>query len=153
MVSSAVSCLRPGHCLVSFSPCIEQIQKTCQTMTETECIIDLRIMECIAEEFRVKSEPLATDLHAYHAQKSIPPAMASSRSFGSFRSHFRYAEHWEERGRVHRRWRRSVHGYQHTYCGTQGSYGILNCGTAFCQRMTIDHHRDDTSIALNSSAR
>ena len=145
--------------MVSFSPCIEQVQRTCQTMTETECIIDLRIMECIAQEFRVKSEPLATDLHAYHSQKSIPSGTAFWRAFGSSRSHSRYAECREEereRGRGHRRRRRPFHGYQCTYRGTQGSYGILNCGTAFCQWMTIDRRRDDASsstIPLNSSAR
>lgn len=69
-VSSSVKCLMASYCFVSFSPCIEQVQRTCQALRETEDMMDIRIMECLSREYRVKDESLASNLKEYHQQRS-----------------------------------------------------------------------------------
>eukprot|EP00210_Caulerpa_lentillifera_P009191 g8763.t1 len=69
-IQSAVDCLLPGYSIVTFSPCIEQIQRSCNGMQETGELIDIRVMECLAKEYKVKEENLITDLESYHQNKS-----------------------------------------------------------------------------------
>eukprot|EP00210_Caulerpa_lentillifera_P009185 g8757.t1 len=69
-IQSAVDCLLPGYSIVTFSPCIEQIQRSCNVMQETGQLMDIRVMECLAKEYKVKEEHLITDLESYHQSKS-----------------------------------------------------------------------------------
>jgi len=67
-IEAAVSCIKPNCCMMTFSPCVEQIQRTCDRMHGTEVMMDVRVMECISREYRVKGESLVTDLNFYHQQ-------------------------------------------------------------------------------------
>lgn len=55
---------------MTFSPCIEQIQRTCKVMEETGQLMDIRTMECLAKEYKIKEENLIIDLDSYHQNKS-----------------------------------------------------------------------------------
>eukprot|EP00197_Chlamydomonas_leiostraca_P015669 CAMPEP_0202875020 /NCGR_PEP_ID=MMETSP1391-20130828/26466_1 /ASSEMBLY_ACC=CAM_ASM_000867 /TAXON_ID=1034604 /ORGANISM="Chlamydomonas leiostraca, Strain SAG 11-49" /LENGTH=286 /DNA_ID=CAMNT_0049556603 /DNA_START=54 /DNA_END=917 /DNA_ORIENTATION=- len=60
-VPSAAKCLRPDGRFCSFSPCIEQVQRTCEAL-ERHGFVDLRTCECLLRAWSVQSERLVTDL-------------------------------------------------------------------------------------------
>ena len=55
-VDSATRCLRTGGTLCSFSPCIEQVQKTCQRLGES-LYHRVRTMEIILKPYEVRYQP------------------------------------------------------------------------------------------------
>lgn len=70
--AAAMKCLAPNGVFVSFSPCIEQIQKTCQAL-QLAGGVRLRTFECLLRTHEVSSVTLQTDLAA------DPPPAATSR--------------------------------------------------------------------------
>ncbi|GMH43053.1 hypothetical protein BSKO_10975 [Bryopsis sp. KO-2023] len=72
-VASAAKCLKGGGRFCSFSPCIEQIQKTAEELGK-HGFTSLRTMECLLREYSVRTDALVTDLEAY--QKSLEEARA-----------------------------------------------------------------------------
>eukprot|EP00891_Asterochloris_glomerata_P006098 jgi/Astpho2/6098/e_gw1.00084.76.1_t len=65
-VPSAARCLRPDGAFCSFSPCIEQVQKTCAKLEE-EGFFCVRTIECLLRAYEVKQEKLRTDLEPREA--------------------------------------------------------------------------------------
>lgn len=67
-VPSAAKCLKGGGRFCSFSPCIEQIQKTADELQKNGFIC-LRTMECLSREHSVKTDNLIVDLEAYQREQ------------------------------------------------------------------------------------
>jgi len=62
-IPSAAKCLKPGGVLCSFSPCIEQVQKTCEEAAATPCFASsgsARTMEILLRPYEVKQERIVT---------------------------------------------------------------------------------------------
>lgn len=57
-VASAAQCLRPDGVFCSFSPCIEQVQRTCAALEE-QGFFAVRTMECLLRRYEVRQEWLA----------------------------------------------------------------------------------------------
>ena len=55
-VPSATACLKFGGVLCSFSPCIEQVKKTVQAMTEENAFYRMRTMEVILRPYELRRE-------------------------------------------------------------------------------------------------
>lgn len=58
-VASAARCLRPDGVFCSFSPCIEQVQRTCAALEE-QGFFAVRTMECLLRHYEVRQENMAT---------------------------------------------------------------------------------------------
>ncbi len=56
-VASAAQCLRPDRVFCSFSPCIEQVQRTCAALEE-QGFFAVRSMECLLRHYEVRQEKL-----------------------------------------------------------------------------------------------
>ncbi|KAL0032159.1 hypothetical protein WJX77_008335 [Trebouxia sp. C0004] len=56
-VASAAQCLRPDGVFCSFSPCIEQVQRTCAALEE-QGFFAVRSMECLLRHYEVRQEKL-----------------------------------------------------------------------------------------------
>lgn len=61
VVESAASCLREDGVFCSFSPCIEQVQKTCGALSKAG-FYSVRTMECLLRQYEVRSMVLQTDV-------------------------------------------------------------------------------------------
>ena len=57
-VESAAKCLKPDAVFCSFSPCIEQVQRTCAALEENG-FFAVRSMECLLRRYEVKQERMA----------------------------------------------------------------------------------------------
>lgn len=66
-VPSAAQCLKPNANLATFSPCIEQVQKTRAAMA-TCGFWDVRVLECLLREHEVRRERMISDLNASAAE-------------------------------------------------------------------------------------
>ncbi|KAK9829479.1 hypothetical protein WJX72_006111 [[Myrmecia] bisecta] len=60
-VASAAQSLRPDGVFCSFSPCIEQVQRTCAALAK-EGFYALRTMECLLRNYDLRTEKMITDL-------------------------------------------------------------------------------------------
>ena len=69
-VESAAQCLRPDGVFCSFSPCIEQVQRTCAALEE-HGFYAVRTVECLLRHYEVRQERFATceDLEALDTQQ------------------------------------------------------------------------------------
>lgn len=56
-VASAAQCLRPDGVFCSFSPCIEQVQRTCAALEE-HGFFAVRTMECLLRQYEVRQEKM-----------------------------------------------------------------------------------------------
>lgn len=61
--AAAMKCLAPNGVFISFSPCIEQIQKTCQAL-QLAGGVRLRTFECLIRNHEVSTVALQTDMTA-----------------------------------------------------------------------------------------
>lgn len=60
-VPSVAKCMRPDGRFCSFSPCIEQVQRTCEAL-ERNGFCDIQTLECLLRAWYVQSERLQTNL-------------------------------------------------------------------------------------------
>ncbi|KAL0025791.1 hypothetical protein WJX79_000295 [Trebouxia sp. C0005] len=69
-VASAAQCLRPDGVFCSFSPCIEQVQRTCAALEE-QGFFAVRSMECLLRHYEVRQEKLISvdDVEGLHCQQ------------------------------------------------------------------------------------
>lgn len=69
-VASAAQCLRPDGVFCSFSPCIEQVQRTCAALEE-QGFFAVRSMECLLRHYEVRQEKLTLvdDVEGVHCQQ------------------------------------------------------------------------------------
>lgn len=56
-MASAAQCLKPDGVFCSFSPCIEQVQRTCAALEE-QGFFAVRTMECLLRHYEVRQEKL-----------------------------------------------------------------------------------------------
>lgn len=56
-VASAALCLKPDGVFCSFSPCIEQVQRTCAALEE-QGFFAVRTMECLLRHYEVRQEKI-----------------------------------------------------------------------------------------------
>lgn len=56
VVKSAEACLRPDGIFCAFSPCIEQVQRTCEALASCSFTAP-RTMECLLRSYEVLSDP------------------------------------------------------------------------------------------------
>lgn len=68
VIPSAARCVRPDGMFCSFSPCIEQVQQTCE-MLNAHGFRDIRTMEILLRQHEVSRQVLITDLEV------PPPAL------------------------------------------------------------------------------
>ena len=61
VVESAAACLRPDGVFCSFSPCIEQVQRTCTALAAAGFTAP-RTMECLLRAYEVNSQRMVCDL-------------------------------------------------------------------------------------------
>lgn len=61
VVQSAAKSLKPGGKFCSFSPCMEQVQRTCEMLSENG-FADIIILECLLRQYEVSAEHLETEL-------------------------------------------------------------------------------------------
>ncbi len=71
-VASAAQCLRPDGMFCSFSPCIEQVQRTCAALEE-QGFFAVRSMECLLRHYEVRQEKLTLmdDVEGVHCQQGM----------------------------------------------------------------------------------
>lgn len=55
VVESAAKCLRPDGRFCTFSPCIEQVQRTCEAMAANG-FADIATFECLLREYEVRRD-------------------------------------------------------------------------------------------------
>lgn len=69
-VESAAKSLRPDGVFCAFSPCIEQVQRTCAALEEQD-FYAVRTVECLLRHYEVKEEKFATyeDLEGQDTQQ------------------------------------------------------------------------------------
>lgn len=67
-VESAAKCLRPNAVFCSFSPCIEQVQRTCAAL-EDNGFFAVRTMECLLRRYEVKQEKMTVVDDTFSAQQ------------------------------------------------------------------------------------
>eukprot|EP00887_Chlorella_sp_A99_P001934 scaffold18.g1934.t1 len=72
VVPSAAACLRPDGVFCSFSPCIEQVQRTCKELN-AHGFRGMRTMEILLRQYEVVNGQQATDIDAL-LQPAPPPA-------------------------------------------------------------------------------
>lgn len=63
VVASAGACLKPGGRFCSFSPCIEQVQRTCEALDQTG-FTDIVTLELLLRGYEVTTESFNTDAAA-----------------------------------------------------------------------------------------
>ena len=63
-VASAAKCLRPNAGLATFSPCIEQVQRTRGALAASG-FWDVRVFECLLREHEVRRERMVVDVDAH----------------------------------------------------------------------------------------
>ncbi|KAL4855850.1 tRNA (adenine(58)-N(1))-methyltransferase catalytic subunit 61A [Chlorella vulgaris] len=63
VVPSAARCVRPDGMFCSFSPCIEQVQRTCEALNANG-FRDMRTLEVLLRQLEVSRQPLVTDMEA-----------------------------------------------------------------------------------------
>ncbi|PSC73714.1 tRNA (adenine(58)-N(1))-methyltransferase catalytic subunit trmt61a [Micractinium conductrix] len=68
VVPSAARCVRPDGMFCSFSPCIEQVQRTCEALN-SQGFRDIRTMEVLLRQHEVIRVALQTDMEAAPAPK------------------------------------------------------------------------------------
>lgn len=61
VVASAAACLRPDGRFCSFSPCIEQVQRTAEAL-EAHGFVDVQMVECLLRNYVVKAERLSANV-------------------------------------------------------------------------------------------
>ncbi|CAL5220318.1 g2307 [Coccomyxa viridis] len=61
VVKSAEACLRPDGIFCAFSPCIEQVQRTCEALASCSFTAP-RTMECLLRSYEVSNEKMVIDL-------------------------------------------------------------------------------------------
>ena len=67
-MASAAQCLKPDGVFCSFSPCIEQVQRTCAALEERG-FFAVRTLECLLRHYEVRQEKIqALDDHIQGAQ-------------------------------------------------------------------------------------
>lgn len=66
VVPSAASCLITDACFCSFSPCIEQVQRTCEALVEHN-FKDIKTVEILLRYHKVERQVLTTDLDMHDA--------------------------------------------------------------------------------------
>ena len=71
-VASAAQCLQPDGVFCSFSPCIEQVQRTCAALEE-QGFFAVRSMECLLRHYEVRQEKLTLvdDVEGVHCQQGM----------------------------------------------------------------------------------
>lgn len=74
VVASAARCVRPDGMFCSFSPCVEQVQRTAEALNANG-FRDIRTMEVLLRQHEVSRQSLITDLDAPPA----PPGGAGTR--------------------------------------------------------------------------
>eukprot|EP00850_Spirogloea_muscicola_P004098 SM000017S02838 [mRNA] locus=s17:492745:497198:- [translate_table: standard] len=62
VVPSVAACLRPDGRFCAFSPCIEQVQRTCEALAATNAFRDVRTFEVLLRTYEVRKEELLVDL-------------------------------------------------------------------------------------------
>jgi len=68
--------LKSGGLFCSFSPCIEQVQKTCNLLRESCCFVELVTKECLLRAYDTKSVTIPT---MSYKQIEIPVTSSSSK--------------------------------------------------------------------------
>ena len=63
VVESAARCLRPDGVFCAFSPCIEQVQRTCGALSQAG-FYNVRTVECLLRQYDVRTTVLVTDVLA-----------------------------------------------------------------------------------------
>lgn len=63
VVTSAAKCLRSDGVFCGFSPCIEQVHKTCAALSQSD-FYNVRVMECLLRRYEVKTAELVKDVLA-----------------------------------------------------------------------------------------
>jgi hypothetical protein len=61
VVESAARCLRPDGVFCSFSPCIEQVQRTCGALSQAG-FFNVRTVECLLRQYEVRATALIEDV-------------------------------------------------------------------------------------------
>jgi hypothetical protein len=77
VVDSAAKCLRPNGNFCSFSPCIEQVQRTAQALRERD-FTDVCCKECLLRHYAVKSEPKLVPVIPQHLSGVALPRLQGS---------------------------------------------------------------------------
>lgn len=75
-VPSAGRCLRPDGVFCAFSPCIEQVQRTCEALAKSGEFHCLQTMEVLVRSYEVSSVPLGVVAAGSAAEAQIPAAQA-----------------------------------------------------------------------------
>uniref|UniRef100_A0A383VEF1 tRNA (adenine(58)-N(1))-methyltransferase n=1 Tax=Tetradesmus obliquus TaxID=3088 RepID=A0A383VEF1_TETOB len=78
VVPSAAACIRPDGNFCSFSPCIEQVQRTCEAL-DRHGFTDIRTLEVLLRTYEVSTETL----HTNAAQTQQPNKQGKKRSRGA----------------------------------------------------------------------
>ncbi|KAJ3677163.1 hypothetical protein LUZ60_002887 [Juncus effusus] len=77
-VPSSAECLKPDAVLCSFSPCIEQVQKTCETMTSS--FTDIRTFEVLLRTYEIRDVHLNKNNTTEEAIPTGPPRQKRKQS-------------------------------------------------------------------------
>eukprot|EP00850_Spirogloea_muscicola_P019904 SM000202S05875 [mRNA] locus=s202:39817:45927:- [translate_table: standard] len=86
VVPSVAACLRPDGRFCAFSPCIEQVQRTCEALAATNAFRDVRTFEVLLRTYEVRKEELLVDLSCRETPGSDKPCVkrrqGEGRAFG-----------------------------------------------------------------------
>lgn len=63
VVASAARCLKSDGGFCAFSPCIEQVHKTCAALSQSD-FYNVRVMECLLRRYEVRTAELVQDIFA-----------------------------------------------------------------------------------------
>lgn len=77
VVASAAKSLRPDGVFCSFSPCIEQVSRTCEALAH-HGFAGVTTMECLLRQYEVYSESFVTDLEQSMPASSFAGALSAS---------------------------------------------------------------------------
>ncbi|BDA45787.1 tRNA (adenine(58)-N(1))-methyltransferase catalytic subunit [Coccomyxa sp. Obi] len=82
VVESAAACLRPDGVFCSFSPCIEQVQRTCTALAAAGFTAP-RTMECLLRAYEVNSQRMVCDLDKADAAAAVAAESKKRKRDGS----------------------------------------------------------------------
>ena len=71
VVRSAARCLKPDGVFCSFSPCVEQVQRTCGALSQAG-FHSVRTMECLLRLYDVRSQTLIRDVTSHPGSDPAP---------------------------------------------------------------------------------